>query len=216
VRIPIIIILAIAINLLLFYLIQQMVTSDQPKLADIEDIQFIDFVRLKRDSEPPDAKQRKTLPEKPPPPEEPPPPPTAAKLELQKSKPEKLLMPTPEVDLPLRITGGPYLGEVYSGPKERPSGAISIDENVRPTLKIPPVYPPRALRRGIEGVVTVEFTIAEDGTVKDPVVVNAEPEKVFDRAVLQAIRKWKFNIKKVDGEPVERRARQDVRFKLQQ
>ncbi len=61
-RIPIIIILAIAINLLLFYLIQQMVTRDQPKLADIEDIQFIDFVRLKRDNEPPDAKQRKTLP----------------------------------------------------------------------------------------------------------------------------------------------------------
>lgn len=215
-RIPIIIILAIAINLLLFYMIQQMVTSDQPKLADIEEIHFIDFVRLKRDSEPPDAKRQKTLPEKPPLPDEPPPPPSAAKPEPQKSEPDKLLMPTPNVELPLRITGGPYLGDFYATPKQGPSSPIGIDENARPTLKIPPVYPPRALRRGIEGVVTVEFTIAEDGTVKDPVVVNAEPEKVFDRAVLRAIRKWKFNVKTVNGKPVERRARQDVRFKLQQ
>ncbi|MCI0400676.1 MAG: TonB family protein [Gammaproteobacteria bacterium] len=211
-----IIILAIAINLLLFYLIQQMVSGDRSKLSAIEDIEFIDFVRLERDIELPEQKPRQTTPEKPPPPEEPRPLPIAAKPELRKISPEKPRMPTPQIDLPLRITGGPYLGDTYAAVSDALAGPAAFDKDVRPTLKIPPVYPPQALRSGIEGVVTVEFTIAKNGTVKDPIIVEAKPEKIFDRAVLRAISKWKFNVKTVNGKPVERRARQDVRFTLQE
>ena len=102
--------------------------------------------------------------------------------------------------------------------KIRPVGKPAkpkFDANVVPTLRIPPVYPPRALRSGIEGIITVEFIIATDGSVKDAVIVKAKPPKIFDRAVLKAITKWKFNPDIVDGQAVEKRARQDVKFKLQ-
>jgi protein TonB len=50
----------------------------------------------------------------------------------------------------------------------------------------------------------VEFTISAAGTVKDPFVIAAKPSSIFNRAALRAIRKWKYNPKTEDGEPVER------------
>lgn len=87
-----------------------------------------------------------------------------------------------------------------------------IETDVVPIYRLKPKYPPRAMRAGIEGVVTLEFTITEDGTVIDPVVVAANPPKLFDKAVLRAIKKWKFKPKIVNGKPVSRRARQDFNF----
>ena len=37
---------------------------------------------------------------------------------------------------------------------------------------------------------------------------------IFDKSVLIAIAKWKFNPDMVDGQPVEKRARQDIKFTL--
>ena len=81
-------------------------------------------------------------------------------------------------------------------------------------MRIPPTYPKRALRSGIEGVVTVEFTITIDGSVKDAEIIEAVPPNIFDKSVLRAISKWKFNPDMVDGKPVEKRARQDIKFTL--
>ena len=93
-------------------------------------------------------------------------------------------------------------------------GKPNIDSNVVPSLRIPPTYPKRALRSGIEGIVTVEFTITTDGSVKDAEIIEAKPPNIFDKAVLRAIKKWKFNPDMVDGQPIEKRARQDIKFTL--
>jgi len=45
--------------------------------------------------------------------------------------------------------------------------------------------------------------------------VKSKPPKIFDKAVLKSIARWKFSPDMVDGKPVEKRARQDVKFKLQ-
>jgi protein TonB len=50
----------------------------------------------------------------------------------------------------------------------------------------------------------LEFTISTAGTVKDVEVVASEPGSIFDRAAVQAVRKWKYNPKILDGKPVER------------
>lgn len=55
-----------------------------------------------------------------------------------------------------------------------------------------PEYPRGAERRGIEGSVTVSFTIAADGSVTDAEVVAASPQGVFDRAALQAVESWRY------------------------
>jgi len=89
------------------------------------------------------------------------------------------------------------------------------DTDVLPLVRIPPDYPPRALSRGIEGWVRVQFTISINGSVKDAIVVAAEPPNVFDQAALAAIARWRYNPRIVNGEPVERVGVQtEIRFEL--
>ena len=40
-----------------------------------------------------------------------------------------------------------------------------------PIVRVAPVYPARALSRGLEGYVDMGFTVTTTGTVKDPVVL---------------------------------------------
>jgi protein TonB len=91
------------------------------------------------------------------------------------------------------------------------SGAVSrlrlsagSDRDVVPLVRINPDYPQRALSRGLEGWVRVQFTITAIGTVKDPIVVDAEPKDTFDDAALKAIARWRYNPKVENGVAVER------------
>ncbi len=86
-------------------------------------------------------------------------------------------------------------------------GQISVgsDRDVVPLVRINPEYPSRARSRGREGWVQVEFTITPAGTVSDQKVVDADPKGLFERAALDAIGRWKYNPKVVDGRAMERR-----------
>jgi len=97
-------------------------------------------------------------------------------------------------------------------------GQISVgsDRDVIPLVRINPEYPSRARSRGIEGWVQVEFAITPAGTVADAKVVDADPKGLFERAALDAISRWKYNPKVVDGRAMERRGVQVVlTFKLE-
>lgn len=224
-RFPLIAVLAVILNLLLFYFIHEMVTNEQFRPPKIESLNFVDFIRFQEEQKTPEETLEEEEPDEPPPPEEPPPPVDMPEPETQSPQPPvDVDMPMPQLDVPMSLKGTPYIGDFMKSVKPAPvprkpaakPQQPEIATNLVPTMKIPPGYPPRALRSGIEGVVTVEFTIATDGSVKDPVIVDASPPKIFDRAVLKAIKKWKFNPKMEDGKPVEQRARQDVRFSLKQ
>lgn len=93
------------------------------------------------------------------------------------------------------------------------TGMVSSDE-VIPLLRIDPDYPRKAARAREEGWVRIEFTITENGTVVDPVVVEARPRRTFNRSALAAIRKWQFKPKLSDGKPVSRKASQVIEFRL--
>jgi protein TonB len=90
------------------------------------------------------------------------------------------------------------------GAMSRMSMSAGSDRDVIPLVRINPDYPPRALSRGLEGWVQVQFTITATGTVKDAIVVNAEPRNVFDDAALKAIARWRYNPKVESGVAVER------------
>ena len=216
-RFPSIVMVAVLLNIAIFILIQRVVTNEQGLDIKLVDIDLVEFIRVEHKPEPPKPEQDIEDIE-PPPPEQEPPPPEMSEPQVEQAQTTQMDMSMPNIDLPMSLSGTPYLGDamksVPKGPIGKP-GKPKIDTNVVPTLRIPPVYPPRALRSGIEGVVTVEFTIATDGSVKDPVIVKAKPGKIFDSAVLKAIAKWKFNPDIVNGKPREKRARQDVKFKLQ-
>lgn len=88
---------------------------------------------------------------------------------------------------------------------------VDVGSSVRPTRRVPPQYPSRARRRGLEGHVVVQFVIRADGSVDTGSikVLEARPRKVFGQVARQAIADWRF-------EPARglRRARQRLEFKL--
>jgi protein TonB len=55
-----------------------------------------------------------------------------------------------------------------------------------------PAYPASAARSGITGEITVEISIAADGSVSNVRVVRATPRGAFDREVLATVREWRF------------------------
>jgi TonB family protein len=71
-----------------------------------------------------------------------------------------------------------------------------------PLYKRPPVYPRAALRERQEAAVVVEFTVDEKGFVKDPIVVWSNGPKIFDQPSLDAVIKFRYAPRFIDGKPV--------------
>lgn len=214
---PLIFVVACAVNILIFFLILQMVSNEQEPLNKFDSVNFLDFVHLR---ETPKIEERKIEEQKQEPPkeEEKLPPPDLPQPEVKKPLKTQTELPRPDINIPLSINGIPYIGDFLKSTQPQPRVAPvapDIATNLVPTLKTKPSYPPRALRSGVEGIVTVEFTIAIDGSVKDAKIIKSDPPIIFDRSVLKAITKWKFNPEIIDGKKVEKRARQDIHFKLQ-
>ena len=179
----------------LFYLMQALISMGVAAAERVFAGHVIEFVRLKRDSQL-DLKKRR-LPDKAPPEEEPPPP------ELDLSRPVR-----PDLDLDAMSIALAHQVDLGAGPD---FGDMGSDQDIVPIVRVNPQYPIRAADRGIQGWVEVQFTISAAGTVRDPVVVDAKPATIFNRAALRAIRKWKYSPKIEEGVAVDR---PDVRVRL--
>ena len=73
-----------------------------------------------------------------------------------------------------------------------PAPAPAAAPTLRPLSTPAPAYPVEALRAAVQGEVQVEFTVSPDGSVSDARVVRADPPRVFDRAAVAAVRRWRF------------------------
>ena len=177
-----------AVTFGLFWLMQALIdvdaTLDESKAGKV-----IDFVRLKRDTD--TTLKDRELPDRKPPEKEPPPPDLNLSQNMRPDAGDASF--AVGFDSAVELAGGPGLG-----------GLAAADTDAVPLVRVQPTYPMRAAQRGIEGWVEIEFSIGKSGTVNDPVVVGYEPSKIFNKAALQAIRKWKYNPKIEDGKAVER------------
>jgi periplasmic protein TonB len=120
----------------------------------------------------------------------------------------------PQLQLPeiVLLNNQPSLSEVpkFKVPQMKANVNITMslpkssgDADYMPVLKVAPIYPPRAAKRNQEGYVIVEFTVTRSGEVRNVKVIDSKPEYVFDKAAIQAARKFKYKPRKVDGELVE-------------
>ena len=89
------------------------------------------------------------------------------------------------------------------GTESNPNDKPSIDSDYSLEYSASPAYPLVAEREGIEGYATVQFTITVEGKVRDPVVVDAVPPDVFNAAAIEAVRKFEYRPRIVNGQPVE-------------
>lgn len=185
----------------LLWLMQTLTTGKATTIARDDRLPLVEFVRTRQE---PETRIRERVLPKPPPQTKPLPRP-----EFELAQDIKPVMPGPQLRMALDIaptlTGGAWLGTPVSG---------EADRDFLPVSRTPPQYPYQATRRRIEGWVRVSFLVTAAGDVEDVVLLESEPEGIFDRAALRAVSKWKFKPRIVDGTPVAARAEQVVEFKL--
>lgn len=59
--------------------------------------------------------------------------------------------------------------------------------------KVPPEFPREAAQQAISsGVIRAKMAIDAEGKVTEVTIVEAEPRRVFDRAVTRALMDWRF------------------------
>ena len=180
-------VIAGVVTFLLFLGMQALIAGGEGAMTEPAKGNVLDFVRLKQE-ETVEKKERK--PQKPPKPKEPPPP-----MESPQTQNADPNASSSNFDFGADVSADVDIGTGLS--------LDSSDGEYLPIVKVAPVYPRRALSRGIEGYVIVEFVVTKQGTVRDPKVVKAEPESIFDRAAMDAAMKFKYKPRIVDGEAVE-------------
>ena len=185
-RLVIGLIMALAVTLSLFWLMQYLIVTADRTLNDSGAGNLIDFVRIKRDES---VKARQLKPKKPPPPEAAPPQPPTPQLDNLNPNAEKIAISAVPVETDIEMTGGFSLG-VGEG-------------DYLPIVKVAPIYPNRALTRGIEGFCVVQYTVTRLGTTTNPVIVEDQcTSTLFHRASLNAALKFKYKPRIMDGEAV--------------
>ncbi len=138
-------------------------------------------------------------------------------IEVQRiiEKPEKPKVDeTPPPEIPEQdfdqIDGNAAVGQVAAPGKIQAkldldigAGLQATDGEYLPIVKVAPQYPRRALSKGIEGYVVLEYTVTKQGTVKDPIVVESQPKGTFDKAAIKSALRYKYKPRVIDGAPVE-------------
>jgi TonB family protein len=79
---------------------------------------------------------------------------------------------------------------------------------------VKPLYPAKAEVSQTEGWVELDFTVAENGAVKDIAVHAANPPGAFDSAAINALSQWRYKPVLKDARPTAQRARIRIRFTL--
>ncbi|MCG8556236.1 MAG: energy transducer TonB [Proteobacteria bacterium] len=90
------------------------------------------------------------------------------------------------------------------GGSRRPKVDQKEDTALVPTTRVRPAYPRKAVGYGVEGWIDAAFTVTAQGSVKDIVVVGAEPPGMFEDAAAEALSKWRYKPPTYNGKPVAR------------
>jgi periplasmic protein TonB len=116
------------------------------------------------------------------------------------------------------VQGGMLGGKVGGKIGGRGDLPLRADQVASPPVVIdgvPPIYPPLARMRGMEGLVVVEAIIDRNGRVEGDGLRVTKSNPVFDAAALSAFRQWKFRPgRDANGRAVRVIVDQPIRFQL--
>lgn len=185
------------VNVVLFGIMQALIAPGGAVEIGKNARPVFEFLRLRRE-ENTETKTRRA-------PERKPSKPTVASAPLSITnsaggKPELAILNSNAAGPGFALSGRPTLGGVAGGTG---SGSGS-DTDTIPLVRVNPLYPPRAQARGVEGWVLVEFTISPQGTTKEVIVIDADPKGYFERAAVNAVKKYRYKPRIEDGVAVDR------------
>ena len=171
------------LSLALFWVMWHLVSAPI-NVGEMRKATRVEFTRMRKDTDVETKQQEKVQQEKPPPV------PEVPQMDFSRGSVENnVAQLTPVVDA--------------SGAMSKLKMSAGSDRDIIPLVRINPDYPPRAVSRGLQGWVIVQFTISATGTVKDAIVVKSS-SSIFEQAALKAIVRWRYNPKVEDGVAVER------------
>ena len=167
----------------ILWVMQILIATGEGAITSKYEGRFVDFVRIKKD-ESLDTKNAK--PKKPPEPEEPPPEPEQQMDDIDTSM-ETVSIGS--VDANMDVAAG--IGGFNAGEGE-----------YLPIVKVAPIYPNRALSRGIEGYCIVEFVVTRNGSTANGKVIECT-SSLFAKASLKASSKFKYKPRVINGTPID-------------
>ncbi len=195
IRIPLALLIGALFSVAMFWVLWRLI-SQPVDTTEMREATRIEFTRMRKDTEVASKREQKIERERPPPT------PEVPRMAFSAGSVESNVATlTPSVDA----------GSAMS----KMSLSAGSDRDTIPLVRVPPDYPQRAISRGLEGWVQVQFTITGTGSVKDAVVVKSS-NRIFEEAALKSILRWRYNPKIEGGVAVERVGMQTIiRFTLE-
>ena len=195
IRLNIALILGGLLSLAMFWVLWKLISAPVD-VTSMREATRIEFTRMRKDTEVASKREQKVERERPP--------------------------PAPEVPRMAFSAGSVESNVATLSPTVDAGSAMSkmslsagSDRDTIPLVRVPPEYPQRAISRGLEGWVQVQFTITGTGAVKDAVVVKSS-SKIFEEAAIKSILRWRYNPKIEGGVAVDRVGVQTIiRFTLE-
>jgi protein TonB len=148
-------------------------------------------------------------------------------VQRKTTPPVDVVVPVQTVDIPVVDTPAPPPppappappAPVYAPPPPPPPppSCPNPNQGAQQTrgFSVDRAYPPAAIRRSIEGTVTVRFTINSDGSTSNPVIVSADPPGYFESAVQREVGRMRYRPALRNCEPTSETAEISVVFRLE-
>jgi TonB family protein len=123
----------------------------------------------------------------------------------------------PEPPPPVNLAASPnadQLPQIDAGSAPLPAFGGNVSQGITEASlirKVEPMYPPQARQQGLAGSVTLDATVAEDGSVRAVSVVNGP--SLLAAAAATAVRQWHYHPATLNGKPIQAQKRITVVFK---
>ncbi|NNN78332.1 energy transducer TonB [Vibrio sp. 11-4(1)] len=194
---------SLLISVSLFSFMAWMVDKGNQRAPEASEAVRFDMVMVENEADV--QRRQRSVPEQPEPPQAPEP----MDLSQADTQMEPMSQMTPVSALGLNTA---LEGIAISAPNLK--GTMG-NQQALPLYRVDPRYPSKALKRRVEGYVIMRFTIDATGRPKDIEVIEAEPQRMFEREAIRALKKWKYQPKVEDGVSIEQFGQTaKVEFKL--
>jgi hypothetical protein len=144
------------------------------------------------------------------------PPPEASQLKLPAIALEPVKPPAEEMGVappaPAPSPAKPPAAARTPRPTKKPVTSIVLAGGARPIRQTSLSYPVEAQNEHVSGLVEMQLTIAEDGSVKSPRVLSGDP--LLRAGLTEEVSKWVFRPLRVDGKPVPMTTELTIKFNL--
>jgi protein TonB len=134
----------------------------------------------------------------------------------RKPAPPASVASSAEGDLGQSGTPAPVSLEQARGPasSQTAAGPSGATRGVAVLARFDPIYPAAALRRRLEGDVTLQIEIDERGSLEHAGVIRSSGYNILDEAAVAAVHKWTFAPAVEDGRPKRANAELPISFRI--